>query len=333
MNITSKLVGAGLALAGAISVSAMTETAQAGSITQPGELVGYTWAPLPQGIYFATTGSYGNTRGAPYTVEEGVNVPVMIWSTPWTVFGARIEAYVAVPSAYVGVRGGGVGFGQATAGAYLGAIYNPYANVGLAWDLGHGFGFSTFVGGYAPVNNALNQDFWTFNWRNGLTWSGDGWTATGHVVLGITGNNLNTGAGFAFPGSTYGSKISPNYVNVDLALLKALGKFSVGAVGFGSFDIGGTAFIPGTTPFTGYNKQSQIALGGFVGYDFGPVILQTYLTHDVYSAGYKTGGVAVGAGPLAVVVGAHKTEESRFFMRLIVPLWTAPAPTAVVAKY
>jgi hypothetical protein len=325
MNITAKLVGAGLALAGAMSLSAANDTAQAGSITQPGELVGYTWAPLPQGIYFATTGSYGNFRGLPYNGEAAVNVPVMIWSTPWTIFGGRVEAYAAVPSVALGVRG---------PGPFISAIYNPYANVGLAWDLGHGFGFSTFVGGYAPVNNALGQDFWTFNWRNGLTWSGDGWTATGHVVLGITGNNLNTGTGFAFPGSTYGFKTAPSYVNVDLALLKAIGKFSVGAVAFGSGDITSPNFIPGVTQITGYNKQSQIAVGGFVGYDFGPVILQTYLTHDVYSKGYVTGGTTVAFTPFAIeTFGSHPTYETRFWTRLIVPLWTAPAPAPVVAKY
>jgi hypothetical protein len=333
MKISSKLVGAGLAAFGAMSLCAISESAVAGSISQPGELVGYSWNPLPEGIFFATTGSYGNARGAAYNTEEGVNVPVIIWSTPWTIFGARVETYAAVPSEVVGVRGG-LGFGQVTPGAYRGAIYNPYANVGLAWNLGNGFGVSSFVGGYAPVNNSLAQDFWTFNWRTGVTWTGDGWNLSGHVILGITGNNLNTGSGFAFPGSTYGFKTSPNYVNVDLSATKTWGKLSFGPVAFGSWDIGGTNFIPGTTPITGYVKQSQFAVGGLVGYDFGPVILQTYLTHDVASSGYISGAAPIGPAAFALTTGGHTTYETRFWMRVVVPLWVAPAPAApVVAKY
>jgi len=314
MKINSKLAGAGLAAFGAISLCAAGNEAVAGSITQPGELVGYSWSPLPQGLYFATTGSYGNARGASYNTEEGVNVPVVIWSTPWTVFGGRVEAYAAVPSAVVGVRGT-----NAAGGSYLSAIYNPYANIGLAWDLGHGFGLSGFVGGYAPANNRLGQDFWTFNSRTGLTWAGDGWTLSGHVVLGITGNNLNSGAGL--PGSTFGLHTSPNYVNLDLSAIKAFGKFSAGPVAFGSWDIGG---ISSPLAPLGYAKQSQFAVGGFVGYDFGPVILQTYLTHDVASSNY----IAAAGTPFA-----HETYETRFFMRVIVPLWNPPAPAPVVAKY
>lgn len=315
MKISSKLVGAGLAAFGAMSLSAMSTTASAGSITQPGELIGYTWAPLPEGIYFADTGSYGNSRGYGYKSELGVNIPVIVWSTPWSIFGARVEAYAAVPSVALGIR--------STPNTYVGAIYNPYANVGLAWNLGNGFGLSSFVGGYAPVNNALGQDFWTFNWRTGLTWSGDGWSLTGHVVLGVTGNNLSTGSGF-IAGSTFGLKTSPNYVNLDLTATKTIGKWSFGPVAYGSWDIGGISFgaLPAGT-FT-YAKQSQFAVGGLVGYDFGPVILQTYVTHDVAVSNYTGGSVA----PFI-----HNTYETRGWLRVIVPLWTAPAPAPVVAKY
>ena len=156
MKISSKLVGAGLAAFGAMSLCAMsTTTASAGSITQAGELVGYSWAPLPEGIFFATTGSYGNSRAFGYKAELGVNIPVIIWSTPWTIFGAHVEAYAAVPSIALGIKN--------TPNTYIGAIYNPYANAGLAWNLGGGWGLSTFIGAYAPVNNALGQDFWTGN--------------------------------------------------------------------------------------------------------------------------------------------------------------------------
>jgi len=67
----------------------------------------------------------------------------------------------------------------------------------------------------------------------------------------------------------------------------------------------------------GAAKQSQIALGGLVGYDFGPVTAQVYLTHTVTETNY-TG------------------YDTRLFARVTVPLWhpEAPAPQKpLVTKY
>jgi hypothetical protein len=45
-------------------------------------------------------------------------------------------------------------------------------------------------------------------------------------------------------------------------------------VAFGSTDL--------NSPIAGYAKQSQVAVGGLIGKSFGGLILQTYLTTDVY---------------------------------------------------
>jgi hypothetical protein len=80
-------------------------------------------------------------------------------------------------------------------------------------------------------------------------------------------------------------------------------------VGFGSTDL--------TRPISTYLKQSQIALDGLVGYDFGPLELQAYVTRDVYEQNY--GGY-----------------DTRAWFRLVIPLWqqaeTAPAPSPMVTK-
>ena len=52
------------------------------------------------------------------------------------------------------------------------------------------------------------------------------------------------------------------------------GKWQVAWVGFYSTDV--------STPVPGYAKQSQFAMGGLLGYDFGPLVLQGWLTSDVY---------------------------------------------------
>lgn len=308
MKISSKLIGASLAALGAMSLCTVSGAAVAGSISQPGELVGYTWAPLPQGLYFADTGSYGNDRSLPtYKGELGVNIPVIVWSTPWDLLGGHIEAYVAVPSVAAGIPGG-ADLPALPTGTYLSAIYNPALLVGESWNLGGGWGISDFVGGYAPVDNILDQDNWTFNERLGVTWSGDGFTLTGHLTVGITGDDLSSSWG------TNGQHVNPDYINLDLAAWKSFGKFSFGPVAFGSWDISSSV----KTATSG--RQSQFAVGGMGGYDFGPVILQSYLTHDVASENYDAEG--------------HEVYETRGWVRVIVPLWNPPAPPApVVAKY
>ena len=63
------------------------------------------------------------------------------------------------------------------------------------------------------------------------------------------------------------------------------------------------------SPIAGYLKQSQVAVGGLIGKSFGPVILQAYLTTDVYEKNY----------------GGHDT---RLWGRFIIPVWQPPTPTS-----
>ena len=324
MKMKSQLAGAGLAAA--LSACAVGGPAVAGSITYPGETVGLALgAPLPEGLYFVDTGSYSNHRPLAYDSWAFVNIPVIAWSTPWTFFGARIEAYAAVPSVNVGASNyipptfvNGV-FVPGTNVAVSG-IYNPYVNVGLAWDLGNHIGLSQFVGTYMPISNSLNQNFWVLNSRTALSYTGDDWDLTAHVIVGITGNNQgwNGGpilipGGFLLPG---GLHTSPDYINVDLTATKKFDKWEIGLGAFGSSDISGVS--TNFNPF--YGRQSQIAVGPLVGYNFGPLTVQAYVTRDVYSHNYRN---AFG----------QRVYETNLFVRGVVPLWNPPAPAPVVAKY
>jgi hypothetical protein len=276
---------------GAIALSTMSGAAYAGSLTQPGETVGIAiGAPLPEGVYFVDTGSYGSFRVLGDSSDALVNIPVLAWSTPWTFLGGRIEAYTAAPEVAVGRTPPNT--------AFISAIYNPALLVGEAWSLGNGWNFSSWVGGYAPVDNELGQDYWTFNYRGAVTYNADNWDLTAHVIYGIRGDNL---AG----GPLHNVKVAPDYVNLDLTATKTLGKWEVGVVGFGSWDVSGT-FDPL------YQKQSQFAVGGLVGYNFTGISLQAYLTRDVFTDNYFN-------------ADGSKAYETRFWTRLVIPLWSPPA--------
>ena len=92
---------------------------------------------------------------------------------------------------------------------------------------------------------------------------------------------------------------NPNFLNVDLTATKRFGKWEAGAIGFYATDM--------STPIRDYRRQSKAAMGGLVGYWFDWVILQMYVTTEVYERNY--GG-----------------KDTRPWLRLVVPLGQPPGP-------
>ncbi len=259
----------------------VTAPAFAGSVTQPGETVGVpAGAPLPPGFYFVNTADWGCRNTTPNATCVGVTIPVIAWSTPWTIFGARVQFLVATPAVEVGVHNAN----------YLYGMYNPFFAGQLAWDLGNGFGFSYALGGYAGVKSDVAFDSNSLNQRFALSYTGDGWDLTANAIWGVQQHKVT-------------STINPDFLNLDLTATKKIGKWEIGAVGYYSTDL--------NDPFVGYLRQSQFAAGGLVGYNFGPVILQAYLTTDLYEKNY----------------GGHDT---RLWGRIIIPLGN-PFATATPA--
>ena len=152
MNSMAKKLAAASLISACTTVSAL-----AGSVTQPGETVGVAaGAPLPQGIYVVDTTDWGCRNTSPEGTCVGVTIPVYAWSTPWKIFGARVQFLAATPAVDVGVNDT----------FYKAGWYNPLVSGQLAWDLGYGWGFSYLLGSYIDVNSptawsstSLNQRF------------------------------------------------------------------------------------------------------------------------------------------------------------------------------
>jgi hypothetical protein len=117
----------------------------------------------------------------------------------------------------------------------------------------------------------------SLNQRFALSYTGNGWDLTANVIWGIQFDQVTSKpqtspcpVSLAFP---YDG-CNPNFINVDLTATKKLGKWELGPVGFYSSDL--------SAPVPDYLRQSQFAMGGLIGYWFGPVILQVYVTTDVW---------------------------------------------------
>jgi hypothetical protein len=278
---------------GGLALGATTTASHANSEIQPGITTGIALgAPLPEGIFVIQMPNYGYRDSTP-----GVNVAALvpawiIWSTPWTLFGGHIMFDAASPMPNVNVHGV----------LNRGGFANPIIDSQIKWDLGNGFFGGFQAGVYLPVENELSslgiaRNFASFQALGAVSYLKDGWNLTGTFIYG-TGRS---GDAFSAAGS-----YAPDWINVDITATKKFGKFEFGLVGFGSADL--------DSPVPGYAKQSQIALGGLVGYDFGPVNLQLKFTRDVMEQNY--GGY-----------------DTRGWANIIVPLWVAAPPAPVVAKY
>jgi hypothetical protein len=124
-------------------------------------------APLPEGAYFVDIALFNERSArAPRAPKIDVlaNIPLIAWSTPYTILGGRLEV---IPITPIGVAVG-INPGAATGSSYHQDIYNSAALVGLAWDLGGGLGIGNYPGAWFPVNTdignnvGLGGNYWTF---------------------------------------------------------------------------------------------------------------------------------------------------------------------------
>jgi hypothetical protein len=190
-------------------------------------------------------------------------------------------------------------------GDYFNGMYNPAVFGQLAWDLGYGWGFSYLLGAYFDYSSPVAWSDTSINQRFALSYTANDWAATVNVIWGIHTESVTDRAQLSpCPASVAvvsptGLGCNPNFINVDVTIGHSFGKWQVAWVGFGSSDL--------NEPVLGYQKQSQFATGGLLGYDFGPVVLQGYITTDVYEKNY--GG-----------------RDIRGWARIILPLNVAGAP-------
>jgi Putative MetA-pathway of phenol degradation len=165
----------------------------------------------------------------------------------------------------------------------------------LAWDLGNGFGFSYALGAYfdVPETGAFSSS--SLNQRFALSYTANGWNLIANAIYGIQFDSVaNRPQISPCPGLFAFEGCNADFFNIDLTATKKFGTWEVGAVAYGSTDL--------SRPIASYQKQSEGAVGGLLGYDFGPLSLQVYATTEVFERNY--GG-----------------RDTRGWFRMIIPLW------------
>lgn len=263
-----------LATTATLALLSASTMAFAGSVLQPGGTVGLAaGAPLPEGVYFINTSSYGQRTAT--LAGVGVNLTQIVWATPFSFYDTRLQFIFLQPTAYTTNTPTNTFYANST--LFAGQ---------LAHTFGNGFNVSYQAGFRAaePAATAFHQS--SFEQRGAITYNAFGFDLTANAINGIFAEK----------------SVYPDWFNLDLTMTKKFDKLEIGAVAFGSSDL--------SSPTAAYLRQRQIAVGGIVGYNFGRFTMQAYVTHDVVEHHY-TG------------------YDTRGFLRLIIPLYTAPVVAAI----
>jgi hypothetical protein len=140
-------------------------------------------------------------------VSVGVDIPVLAWSTPWTILGGRVQFLLAGPVVEVGVHHAN----------YLRGVYNPLVAGQLAWDLGNNWGFSYLLGAYLDVNSEVAWSSTSLNQRFALSYTGNQLNLTANVIWGTHFDHVTDRPQLSgCPAPSVFSGCNPDFLNVDL---------------------------------------------------------------------------------------------------------------------
>lgn len=250
----------------------------------------------PAGVNLPAVGIYVKQRANVYsgnivdsgggktdnTVNAAATSTTIYFAPGWTFLGATYMAFIAQPYVELTTRIDGVTSRTA------GFANTSWVPISLSWTLSPGLFVSTAFAFYGPDGSiqgpqktgGVAAPFWTFEPSFAVSYLRDGYNLTAHVVFNF--NTANTATNFT----------SGNQVFVDLTATKKFGNWEIGPVAYYAEQISSDSDpngvyahlaalnIPGSNP---YSKPRVLALGGLVGYDWGPVSAQINLSKEVYA--------------------------------------------------
>jgi hypothetical protein len=236
------------------------------------------WAPHASGV--------GQLNGL--EVKAIVNTSTLFWSTGWNFLGGTVNAAVSQSFFDLGVRAP-----PSDALTHYPTMHNTWISpLIISWNLGGGWfasaGAAFFPSSGTKSNNTPNPDYWTFDPHASLSYLGDGWNLTAHIVYET--NAASAGHAGAFAGTPFAAfgvgYRSGDLLIVDFTATKKIGLWEIGPVAVAKWQT--TEDRPGagascatmaaaTFSLLTCGRSNHVAIGGLVGYDFGPVVLKLIL--------------------------------------------------------
>ena len=286
MTRLKKIVLGGLAALAIGGVASSASAMESGTFQNRlnGATVGLPLGALPPpGLYSGLETAYlgwpghGTGNQAP-----GLDLPAIAQAVPllyvpgWNFLGANyaMSAVVAfytftvLPTNNINEPQTPIGWGAEVANP----LWNP---ITLSWNLGGGWFVSAGFNFMAPIGTRYvgtpNPDYWTFEPTFAVSYLANNWVLSANFFYDIN----TASAGTCCAGATI---TSGDALYGDFTAAYKFGKWELGPVAY---------FEVQTTSDTGCpvaavcGNLSNFAVGGLVGYDFGPVDLQVWVTDSV----------------------------------------------------
>jgi hypothetical protein len=262
--------------------SAMAAEPSAADLHPPGVTIGTPGGGAPpEGLFLHVTTSYydaetvdrnGNANGT--HLKTSSLTPTLIWSTGWEFLGGRHFMIANLPIVNADVRGPQ----QSSDNTGLFNFY--FSPIGLSWTLAPGIFVSAGSGVYLPTTTGgVGNNFQTFEQQLGFGYLRDGWNLSVNAFYDINSTHKRT------------QYATGNRFYADFTATKKFGEWEIGPVGYvveQTTDDSNSGMSYGPFKPT-FGKVHRVAVGGLVGYDFGPLTLKGYVTSEIYARNGASG--------------------------------------------
>jgi hypothetical protein len=332
MNTKGLLTAAGIA---AVAFSPAAYATEGGDIaTKPGAFIGSSAGVPPPGIYmFNQVFTYQANLTGPGTaalnppgthrtgVQAAVDVQGFLFVPGWTFLGATYDAVIVQPFVMQSVG--------APVNAQGSGAFNTYiVPVELSWKFGtSGFAVKTGVGIYLPDGCTTGaaklgceaNPYTTYQPELIVSYLKDGWNLSVAFYDEINTANRLT------------QYTTGDIFHADITATKTIGKWTIGPVAYYVAQVTddkcpASCIAAGESLLGHSNRFSEWAVGGLVGYDFGPASFSVWATQEVGAKASNNAAAAAGADPSVVA------EGTTVFATLSYRLW-APEEPAKPAMY
>jgi hypothetical protein len=329
MKFSFKALLAAAAGVAAFALSPASAYEGQSAMTKPGAFIGASAGMPPPGVYMfnqvftyqanlAGPGVNSALGGAKTGVQAAVDIQGFTFVPGWTFLGATYDALIVQPFVMSSV-------GEPV-NAQASGIFNTYfVPVELTWKLGtSGFVVKSGLGFYAPTGTQQgpvglsNQGspYWTFQPELAISYLANGWNLTAFLY-----GEFNTA-------NRIDNYTSGDVFHVDFTATKTIGKWTFGPVGYYVAQVTNDSCPIGVCTAThplgtlGFAQRYQVlALGGLVGYDFGPASLSVWATQEVYAKASNAAALAATGQDFSMIA-----QGMTVFATLSYRLWAPEEP-------
>jgi hypothetical protein len=293
---------------------------------KPGVLIGASAGVPPPGIYmFNQVFTYQANLTGPGTktalggstntgVHADVDVQGFLFVPGWTFLGATYDAVLVQP--FVSDSIGSPVNTQAS------GVHNTFIEpVELSWKLANsGFSVKTGFGMYVPDGTVTGANglgnvgapYWTFQPEVILSYLNDGWNLTAAIYDEI--NTRNTVTQYK----------TGDLLHADFTATKTIGKWTFGPV---AYYVGQVSNDSSPIPFATIGNPQRFdvwAVGGLIGYDFGPAALSVWATQEVSAKASNPAAVTATGADFSLI-----PQGLTVFGTLSYRLWAPDEPQKV----